>query len=135
MSGWIASFEVRAKISAANKGRKHTNESKQKMSEKRKNVLKSPEHIKNVSVALRGKPKSESHKKALSESHKKIKFNPEWGQKSGEARKKKVFCVTNGKTYSGFRDAALALNLDSGSISRVASGKYKHTKGYKFSYV
>ena len=135
MSGWVASDKTRAKFSIIRKGRKHTDEAKRKMSEQRKGVPKSSKHIANIAAALKDRPKSKAHKRALSESHKKVIRNPEWGRKSGEARKKPVFCATNGQTYLGVRDAAASLGLNSCSVARVANGIYKHTKGYFFQYV
>jgi hypothetical protein len=135
MSGWVASEETRAKFSALRKGRKHTDEARRKMSASRKGVPKSPEHVANQAAALRGRPKSEAHKKALSEAHKKIIHDPEWGRKSGQARKKQILCINNGVIYDGARDAATALGLLSCSVSRVANGIFQHTKGYKFRYV
>lgn len=38
------------------------------------------------------------------------------------------------KEYSGCREAAKDLNLNDGSVSRVANGIYKSTKGHHFSY-
>ncbi len=41
---------------------------------------------------------------------------------------------TTGNVYASLRDAAQQLGLDSGSISRVLSGKYVQAKGYVFEY-
>lgn len=57
--------ETRRKISEAGKGRKHSEESKQKMRESARNI--SDETRRRRSEGLKGKPKSEEHKQKLRE--------------------------------------------------------------------
>lgn len=134
MSGWIASEETKKKFSIIRKGRMHSEESKKKMSESRKGLSKSMDHNKKTSESLKGRKFSDEHRKNISESIRKIKFNPEWGEKSGKARMKKVICINNSFEYESTKHAAKDLSLDSGSISRVCRGLYKHTKGFIFRY-
>ena len=135
MYGWHASIETRKKFSLSRTGRKHTDEAKQKMSDSHRGVSKSKEHVSSVSKALTGRKFSDEHRKNLSEAIKQVKYNPEWGKKSGAARMKKVFCLNNSKEYESTKHAARELKVDSGSVSMVCTGKYKHTKGYVFEYV
>lgn len=135
MSGWKASPETLKKLSAIRKGRKHTPEARKKMSDSRRGVKKSEEHNMRVSESLKGRKFSEEHRKNLSASLKSIEFNPEWGVRSGKARMKKLFCINNSLVYESTRHAAIELGLDPGSVSRVCTGKYKHTKGYIFRYL
>lgn len=135
MYGYTPSEETRRKWSISRKGRTHTEISKRKMSMARRGKPKSKEHVENQANSMRGRVFSDEHRRKLSESIRKVKFNPEWGVKSGKARMKKVFCINNSKVYESTKSAAKELFLDSGSISRVCNGKYKHTKGYIFRYI
>lgn len=135
MSGWSASEETRKKFSISRTGRKHTDAAKKRMSDLRRGVPKSQEHINRVSEALIGRKFSDEHRKNLSKAIKNVQFNPECGIKSGAARMKKVFCLNNSTEYESTKHAAQELKIDSGSISRVCCGKYKHTKGYVFKYI
>lgn len=135
MYGYTPSEETRLKWSIQRRGRLHTQESRQKMSIFRKGRPKSREHVKNQAESMRGRSFTEEHRRKLSESLKKVNFNPEWGVRSGKARMKKVFCLNNSEIYESTKSAAKELGLDSGSISRVCTGKYKHTKGYIFRYL
>jgi group I intron endonuclease len=47
----------------------------------------------------------------------------------------KILCHQNGIVYSSFKEAEQELNISSGNISRVVSGKQKHIKGYTFKRV
>ena len=84
VSGWVPSEETKMNISVANKGKTHSEESRKKMSEAKKNM--SDETRRKMSEASKGenhpnygKTLSEETKRKLSESHK----NP-----SEESRKK-----------------------------------------------
>lgn len=134
MAGYRHSKETIEKYSQERRGRLHTEEARRKMSASGRGKKKSDEHIANVAKALKGRKFSDEHKANLSLSIKNRKINPEWGKKSGNARKRRIFCVNNNVLYDGVRDAATMLNLDSGSISRVANGIYSSTKGFVFRY-
>ena len=134
MSGWRPSEKTRKKIGDRSRGRRHTKEAREKMSNSRKNVPKSKEHVESQAKSMKGKEFSEEHRKNLSEALKKVKVKPEWGIKSGKARMYPVICINNGVEYESTRDAAYALGVDKSSVSRVCTGKYKHTQGYIFRY-
>lgn len=53
------------------------------------------------------------------------------GNKGGS---KKVICLTNGVIYDSIKNAAEALTLHETGIIMVCKGRYKQTKGYKFEY-
>lgn len=135
MSGWKMSEETKRNLSKQRKGRVHTKEAKDKMSKSRCGVSKSPDHNKRVSEALKGRKFSDEHRKNLRDSLKKVVRNPEWGEKSGKARMKKVFCLNNFTEYESTKHAAKELGVESSSVSRVCKGIYKHTKGYIFRYI
>ena len=135
MFGYVMSEESKAKSKKSKTGFRHSEESKMKMSKSRKGVKKSASHIKNQADSMRGRTFSETHKENLSNALRNIKRDPEWGRKSGEARMMKIRCLNNNKVYDSVRGVASELGLDSGSVSRVANGIFKHTKGFKFEYV
>lgn len=51
------------------------------------------------------------------------------------SRRKAVKCLNTGKIYDCGLDACKELNISSGNLSKVLTGKLLHTKGYKFEYV
>jgi group I intron endonuclease len=93
------------------KGRKHSEESKTKMSLIKRERMN--ENIKNkISVGLKG------NKNGL----------------GNKGNSKKVLCVTNGEIYTSIKEAAIVLNLHDTNIINVCKGIYKQTKGFKFEY-
>ena len=87
--GYINSFKTRKKISELNKGKKHTLETKRKMSGKipwNKGLTKEiDERIRKYSELIKGKQKSEIHKINLSISQKGHKHTEETLQKKSKA--------------------------------------------------
>lgn len=67
------------------------------------------------------KPKTLAHKENLSKA------------KKGKCLKP-IFCLNNGITYNGSRDAAEKLGLTTPNIVAVLKGRAKKTKGYIFTY-
>lgn len=49
--------------------------------------------------------------------------------------KKKVFCITNGKTYDDAEAAGAELNISRALIGRCALGRIDEAKGYQFKYL
>lgn len=102
--------EHNANISKARTGMKHTEESKQKMSESGKVKIFTEEHRTNLSKALAGKQVSDNTKTALE-----------------TARKKPV--EINGVVYDTITEAAQALNMTVRVMgSRLDSDKYPEFK-------
>ncbi len=94
--GYLNSPETRRKISETNKGRKHTEKTKRKMSGKipwNKGLTKElDKRVKKYAESNRGKSKSEKHKKKLSESHK-------GNQHTKETRRKMSLAQTGEKNH------------------------------------
>lgn len=108
------SEETKKKISAANKGKKRTEEEKQKMSNIQKN--RSPEIAKRAGLKLRGRqspnkgvPHTEEakqkikiarSKQIITEEHKQNMSKAQKGRKHSEETKKKIGCSNKGKVVS-----------------------------------
>jgi group I intron endonuclease len=89
----IMSNETKEKISKLGKGRKHSEETRKKMSESKKNI--SEETRKKLSDLKKGKKFSEEHRKKLSESQKGKKNS--LGKKYSEETRKKMSESKKGK--------------------------------------
>ena len=127
-------------------GHKHSEETKQKMSEnskgKNKGIKHTEEHNKKISESLKGennplygKKQSEETKRKNSESHKGKKMSEESKQKMSESHKgktvgekngmaKKVICITTGKIFDCIKDAKKYYKCN--HISDCCRGKQKH---------
>jgi group I intron endonuclease len=93
------------------KGRKHTDESKKKMSIIKKEKMN--DDIKNkISKGLLG------NKNGL----------------GNKGNSKKIICVNSGKIYDSIKSACDELGLSSAGIIATCKGIYKQTKGYNFLY-
>ena len=77
-------------------GYKHSKESKQKMSEKKKGKKQSEETKRKRSESMKGKKHSEEHNKKISESKKGIKFSEEHKKNLSESHKGKTAGEKNG---------------------------------------
>lgn len=90
----------------------------------RQENMNDPIRRERLSKALRGKPQPNVSKALLGKSQPKLR---------------KQIRVWNDRGYSwifpSLREAGRILNLKGSSLSRVASGKYKHTKGYHAEYI
>ena len=95
-------------------GKKHTSESKQKLSEKRKGI----------NNPMYGKKASDETKKKMSESH----IN------NGKLSKP-IRCIETGEVFLSTCDVARKMNLSQGTVAMVARGERKQTKGYHFEYL
>lgn len=122
-----ASFQKR---SIATKGRKHTAESKQRMSE----IHKGSSNLRNA-----GKQHSEATKIKIAASNFGKVRSAETKAKLQKLARSKAVAVVAIHLISGFeqnftaiRDAAKQLGLRSGCISQVLNGKCRHTGGYFF---
>ncbi|MBR4152829.1 MAG: GIY-YIG nuclease family protein [Selenomonadaceae bacterium] len=134
-SGYKRKPEDIAKISAANTGKRHTEEHKAKIGLGQKGIPKSPEHRAKIKAALTGKPKSPEHCKKLSLSRKGKKLppetcakrsasmrgekNPNFGKSVPNERRAKISAKERG--YSPYKN--LIAELDEHQFSYAALAK------------
>lgn len=83
-----------------NKGKKHSEEFKKKISNATSGIPKSKEHAKKISESLKDKPKSEQHKKRLSESRIGIKCE-HTSKRNSEMNSKQFKCQHCGRDIGG----------------------------------
>ena len=154
----VASAETRAKISAAIKGekngfygKKHSTETRAKISLARKGRKPSAETRAKVSAKLKGRKFSAETRKKISDAQK-GKKNHNYGKKasaqtrakmSAASKVKKAVIATfptgEQKKFQSITDAAEKLSTEtvkfhSGNISKCCLKKRKTHKGYKFKY-
>lgn len=159
------SEETRKRISEAGKGRRHSDETKLKMSQSRTGHNTSFETRKKISKALKncivseetkakraealrqhyinggtntnvGRQRSEETKRKISETKRRLKQGP--SQKAIESRKDKgipVRCIETGEIYPTMKSASLALGLSKNRVVEVIRGKYKTAGGYHWELV
>ena len=129
-------------------GRKHTKETRKKMSKSRTGKKQSPEWIEKRVKKLRGVPLSEEHKQKLSESLKGIKFSEEHKRRISESK-------TGSTPWNQglIKDIILQLDMDNNivkewgslielekagyqksNVVNVCVGKRKSHKGFKWVY-
>ncbi len=107
--GAVRTPEMRAKISAALKGRSLSEATKAKMSAARKGKRNSPESAAKVSASKKGV--------------------------SNVKVKKAVHCLETGQMFDSLKSAAEHLNGDSGGLSAHLKGRTPRFKGFTFEYV
>jgi len=152
--GLLFTEEHKRKISKSVKGFKHTNETKEKMSnlkkgkisnrkgeilsEKTKNKIsesnKGKKRTQEFINNLKGKKHSTETIQKISKSNKGKKMSETTKQKLCESHYKKIVCLNNNKIYNSVTQAAIELNLLRNLISKVLVGKRNHTGGYYFKY-
>ena len=99
LDGFRPAYNIALKVSSPMKGRKHTLDSRKKMSEAHKGYVKSPEHCARISIANTGKKASFATKQKMSLSRTGKKASPD-----GIA---KMVATNRGKTHSPERVAAM----------------------------
>jgi hypothetical protein len=116
-------------INCNRKKRKHTQESKDKISKSKDNL--SQQTRDKLSKIHIGKIVSNVVREKISNSLK--------GNKLSEETKKKlsktIICMETGTIYSSIKEAAFELGLHESLICGVLKGKNKHTKGLTFKYI
>ncbi len=110
MLGRKHSEETKKKLSDFNKGKKLSEETKKKISESMKDIKRSEETKKKMSEAKKGRKLSEEHKRKLSESHKGKKFSKETKQKMSESKKGQI-PWNKGKTGVYFHSDEIRLKM------------------------
>jgi len=114
--------EERAKMPSYMLGKKHTQETKNKLSELGKKNRSGVKHH------MYGKKHTEDTKKQMSESHRKI----------GHLRGTKVKCVTTGQIFNSLADAGRFVNGSPNSrnnIRKCCDGLIKKIYGLEWSYI
>jgi group I intron endonuclease len=101
------------KASPPFKGKRHTDESKKKLSKKRLGKLN----------PMYGKHLSEETKRKMSEAH------------MNGALCKPILCIETGEIFVSSAEVAREMNLSQGNVASVARGARKHTKGFHFKYL
>lgn len=110
--------EIGAKISAIQKGRKASANTRAKMSEARKRYIEAhPETREACGALFRGKTRP-----------------PEFAERLREANYKRVQCIETGRVFRSIKDAAAAVGVPRTSISNVLTGRAKTAAGFHFEY-
>ena len=128
--------EHKEKVSKRAIGHKHSEETKQKMSEAHRNI--SDETRLKLRLVMIGKKHPHSSGFRHSEETKRLISEKKRGKHFGGTGKKpqKVLCVETGIVYDSVKDASLKMSLkDSSSIWKVCSGQRKKAYGYRWQYV
>lgn len=115
-------------------GKTHSDETRQKISNSRKNKLVG------VDNPFYGKTHSEETKKKISDKHKGVKLSKEHIQKIIDSNNKKVYQmdINTGEIinmYNSIKEAAEILNLDRGSISKCCNGERRSVGCFKWIFV
>jgi len=98
-------------------GKKHSEESKKKISESHKGKKLTKDHKLNISNSRVGKPN----------------HNREIFKKRNDLKKISIICNENGIIYDSISSAANSLNTSTSNICNNLQGKYKQIKGFTFS--
>lgn len=135
-SGSIKSEETRLKMSKS--GRNKSEETLEKMRLANRN--RSKETKQKLSNALKGKPKSESHRNKLREANLGKKASIETRiklsvkrQERGSPNKKRVVCIETGEVFESGAKAAFHVSIYRGSISKAIKLKTK-AGGFHWAY-
>ncbi|MGL4999238.1 MAG: NUMOD3 domain-containing DNA-binding protein [Cetobacterium sp.] len=127
----IETLEKKSELMKGNKfwiGKKHTQETKDKIGAVHKNKVVSEETKRKLSISKKGKMSGEK--------------NPFYGKKHTEETKQKVrekrgfkvVCNETGEIFDSLKQCAEKMNLDRKNLGRVCKGISKHTKGYTFKF-
>lgn len=137
LSGAVFSKEHRSRISAANKGRKLTDEQRKKISSAAKARPYSRVKVDAMRRARLGYRHSESTKAKIGAIHRGKVLSAVTRAKIGTANSKPVKELASGTVYNSAADAARLLGIEHTGVMKVASGcsRLKSTHGYRFEYV
>ena len=119
--------ETKSKISAIQKKRLENPEERMKLSERAKILMQDPDKKRKISEAWKGRKHTEETKKKMSES-KKGQNNPNYGNKYSEERidkminadpnRKEVICLETGIMYRSLREAERLTGISYTQISK-----------------
>ena len=127
-SNCIYSNEHKAMLSKITTGRKHSEETKSKMSisQKEKNSKMTADERSNAYGYNKGNVISEETKKKISESKLNAKNKDEIIKKISEKIKKKVICLNTGVIFNSLKEAGEYYGFSSSMISTCCKGKREH---------
>jgi hypothetical protein len=143
MSGAIFSAETREKIGSALRGKKLTDDHKQKLSIAKIGVKRSREVCEKISTALSLRIVSDATKEKIRESNLGQKRSEQTKVNLSDAKrgvlnpkkKKPVRCINTGEVFAGVKDAAMRMGCSNSNISGNCRGRTIHVCGLKFEYV
>jgi hypothetical protein len=151
--GVVLSAETRAKISAAKKGVPRPAEMVERVAEKLRGRPLAAEHRAKIGAWHRGKVNSSETREKMAAAKRGIPRPPEVvariaaklkGQKFSEERRLRtrevltrywacpVVETTTGQVFRTQSEAARALGVFPGAVSRILAGKQAHSKGFRF---
>lgn len=113
-------------------GKRHTDESKLKMSLSKTGIKMSKESIEKIRLKAIGRPCKEETKRKLSEANKGKKMSLESISKMKDRAKQVVQCDSNGTAIRIFKnrwEVCDLLGISLQSVNRILQGKYKSVKG------
>lgn len=126
LKGRKLSNEIKNKFRIAKLGKKMSDESKKKNSDAQKLIIHTEERNKKISIALSGIKRgkmSDEHKNKISDS---LKIR---------GCGKRIMCLNNKMEYISIEAAAKDLGIKPNHIPCVCIGRRPHTSGYKFIYI
>lgn len=113
-------------------GKKHTEETKKKISAIHKGKILSKETKEKISKTRKARKEKfcGENNPFYGKTHSKETMN-----KIKEKTGKKVMCIETGEAFKSLSECAEKMNCDRRNIQRVCIGKYKQTKGYTFKFI
>lgn len=136
------SEETKQKMSEAQKGEKNhgfgkhlSEETKAKLSKANKGKIISEETRKKMSERQKGVRLSEETKKKISEAHKGKPLSKEHVAKIAEANKKTVICIETGELFNSVKEAAEYAKVNQSHLSNVLCGRSNTAGGYHWEYI
>ena len=126
--GRVLSETTKAKLRAANLGRRLTPEQKAKLSRAKLGIKFTEEHKRKIGAAHKGRVFSSERRHRMSL----VRKGKRAGAESPRARP--VRCIDTGINYDTVTQAEQAVGVATGCISGACSGRYKTSGGYHWQY-
>lgn len=143
-SGYSISEESKRKLSlsaSARKRRPMSEETKKKIGNANRGIVRAPEFVEMLRVKATGKKVSSATREKLSKIHKGRKQSKEFVEKSTKAKQKKVVCIDNGMIFDSQKHAAMWVKTNFGlekannkRISAAVNGISKIAYGLKWRF-